>query len=209
MESKFTISEVLSTSWKCLKSQIWVLSGLLIGMSILSFTLSVLAMPREQSYTNQVVVALISLFIQLLFALGYMKNMFQALEGDEPQFSAYGQQARKIFTCFVASLIFGVILILGICLFIIPGIYLGIRLQFYIQFIVDEDAGILDSLKRSWEITEGEAMSLFFLSLAMIGVTLLGMVLFIVGIYVATPLVMMTQCYVYRKLMAPVSKEEW
>lgn len=204
MEPKFMISEVLSTSWKCLKSQIWVLVGLLVGLSILSFTLSILTAPMQHSLTGQLVVIMISLIIQLIFSLGYIKNMFQALDGIEPQFSAYGQQARKIFTCLIASVIMTIAVTIGICLFIIPGIYLGLRLQFYTIFIVEEDAGIIESLKRSWEITEGQVMPLFILVLVTILVTIVGFILFIIGIYVAIPLIYMMQCYVFRKLNPPL-----
>lgn len=200
MEPKFMISEVLSTSWKCLKSQIWVLAGLLVGLSILSFTLSILTAPMQHSLTGQLVVIMISLIIQLIFCLGYIKNMFQALDGIEPQFSAYGQQARKIVTCLIASVIMAIVVTIGTCLFIIPGIYLGLRLQFYTIFIVEENSGIIESLKRSWEITEGQVMPLFILILVTILVTILGFILFIIGIYVALPLVYMMQCYVFRKL---------
>lgn len=204
MEPKFMISEVLGTSWKCLKSQIWVLVGLLIGLSILSFTLSILTAPMQHSLTGQLVVIIISFFIQLIFSLGYIKNMFQALDGIEPQFSAYGQQARKIVTTLIASIIMTIVITIGICLFIIPGIYLGLRLQFFTIFIVEENSGIIESLKRSWEITEGQAMPLFILALVAILVSMVGIILFIVGIYVAIPLIYMMQCYVYRKLNPPL-----
>ena len=104
MGPKFSISEVCSTSWQRTKTQIWVLAGLLIGMTIISFTLSAFAMPMQKSIVGTIVINLISCIISCIFALGYMKNIFQALDGEEPQFSAYGQQARKIITYFVANL---------------------------------------------------------------------------------------------------------
>lgn len=204
MGPKFSISEVCSTSWQRTKAQIWVLAGLMIGMTIISFTLSAFAMPMQKSLVGMTVVNIISYIISIIFALGYTKNIFQALDGEEPQFSAYGQQARKIITYFVASLFMGIIVLFGICLFVIPGIYLALRLQFYAAFIVDEDAGIIDSLKRSWEITRGETMELFLLMLAMCGICLLGIILLGIGIFVAIPLTYMMYCYVYRKLNTPL-----
>lgn len=204
MESKFSISEVCSTSWQRTKAQIWVLAGLLIGMTIISFTLSAFAMPMQSSIVGIIVTNLISVIISCIFVLGYIKNIFQALDGEEPQFSAYGQQARKIITFFVAYIFMSIIIIFGFCLFIIPGIYLGLRLQFYLAFIVEEDAGIIESLKRSWEITRGQVMSLFWLMLAMIGFFLLGVILLGIGVFVAIPLINMMLCYVFRKLNTPL-----
>lgn len=204
MGSKFSISEVCSTSWQRTKAQIWVLSGLIIGMSIISFTLGVFAMPIQQSVMGAIVINLISCIISCIFALGYMKNIFQALDGEEPQFSAYGQQARKIITYLVANILMAIIVTLGLCLFIIPGIYLALRLQFYTALIVEDDAGIIESLQRSWEITRGQEMSLFMLMLAMIGICILGLILLGIGIFVAMPLIYMMYAYVFRKLNAPL-----
>lgn len=204
MGSKFSISEVCSTSWQRTKAQIWVLSGLIIGMSIISFTLGVFAMPIQQSVVGAVVINLISCVISCIFALGYMKNIFQALDGEEPQFSAYGQQSRKIITYLVANILMAIIVTLGLCLFIIPGIYLALRLQFYAALIVEDDAGIIESLQRSWEITRGQEISLFMLMLAMIGICILGLILLGIGIFVAMPLIYMMYAYVFRKLNAPL-----
>lgn len=208
MEAKFTVSEVFRTAWKQTKSQIWVLAGLLIGYIIISFTLSMFAIPVQSSKVGLVVVNLVSLVISLVFTLGYMKNLFQTLDGIEPQFSAYGQQSRKIFTYFLASLLMTFIVAIGLCLFILPGIYLAFRLQFYQAFIVEEDAGILDSLKRSWKITEGQVLPLLLLTLAMCGIILVGVILFMVGVLFAIPVVYMMYCEAFRKLNTPLQAIE-
>lgn len=204
MEAKFTVSDVFRTSWKCTKSQIWVLAGLLIGYIILSFTLSMFAIPAQSSKVALVVVNLVSAILSILFTLGYMKNLFQTLDGIEPQFSAYGQQSRKIVTYFLASLLMTLIVLIGFCIFILPGIYLALRLQFYQAFIVEEDAGILDSLKRSWKITEGQTLPLLLLLLAMCGIILVGVILFMVGVLFAVPVAYMMYCEAFRKLNTPL-----
>ena len=160
MEPKFIISEVFSTAWKGTKSQLWILAGLLIGYCILSFTLTAFAMPMQSSIIGKIIVNVISALFSIIFSLGYMKNIFQALDGEEPQFSAYGQQTKNIITYFLASLITGFVVLAGFLFFIIPGIYLALRLQFFQAFIIEENAGIIESLHKSWEITKGQALPL-------------------------------------------------
>lgn len=205
MEAKFQISEVLATSWKALKSQIWVLVGLLIGYTIISGIISSFTSPSDPMdffSIRSIIGWIIALIIGGLFSMGYIKNLFQTLDGIEPQFSAYGQQAPKLLTFIIANIIYSIIVIVGLIIFIIPGIYLAIRLQFFMAFIVQENAGIMESLRMSWNITKGNAMQLFLLSLAMIGITIVGLILLIVGIFVAVPLCYMMYCYVFRKLYA-------
>lgn len=204
MEPKFIISEVFGVAWKGTKSQLWILAGLLIGYCILSFTLAAFAMPMQSSIIGKVIVNVISALFSFLFSLGYLKNIFQALDGEEPQFSAYGQQAKNILSYFFASLIMGIVVMAGCLFFIIPGIYLALRLQFFLAFIIEENAGIIESLHRSWEITKGQVMPLFILALVMIGIVILGCILFGIGIFVAIPLIYMMYAYVFRKLNTPL-----
>ncbi len=203
MKPTFTISEVVKTSWSFLKEQIWVLVGLFIGYSILAGIISMFTSPT--SIVTSLVVNLIVMVIAIVFMLGYYKNLFQTLDGIEPQFSAYGQQAGKFLTYFVANILMSIIVAIGMVLLIIPGIYLALRLQFFGCFIVEENAGIIDSLKKSWALTEGQVMPLLILALAMIGIAIVGALLLGVGLFVAYPLILMMQCYVFRKLNTPLA----
>ena len=195
MEPKFMISEVFGTSWKYTKSQIWVLVGLFIGYFILSSIISLFGMPAQGSMVGKIIVNLISAVISSAFMLGYIKNLFQTMDGEEPQFSAYGQQSRKIFTYLIASIIMGIAVAIGIFLLIVA-------------YIVEEDCGIIESLQKSWDLTKGQGMPLFLLLLAMIGTAIVGCILFFVGLFVAVPLIYMMQCYTFRKLNTISTEEE-
>ena len=81
MEPKFMISEVFGTSWKYTKSQIWVLVGLFIGYFILSSIISLFGMPAQGSMVGKIIVNLISAVISSAFMLGYIKNLFQTMDG--------------------------------------------------------------------------------------------------------------------------------
>jgi uncharacterized membrane protein len=201
MERKIFISETVKAAWKALKAQIWILVGLVIGYTIISLLLSLFQPASIASITiSGIAVCIVGLLFSLVFELGYLKNLFQALDGDEPQFSAYGQQSRRIFTYFLASILYAVVVCVGLALFIVPGIYLGLRLQFYAMSIVEEDAGIVSSLKRSWEITKGHGGRLFLLLLVCTGFALLGVIAFVIGIFVVYPLIGLMTCHVFRKL---------
>ena len=208
MEPKFMISEVFGTSWKHTKSQIWVLVGLFIGFSILSMIVTLFGMPAQGSIVGRVIVQIVSLLISCIFMLGYVKNIFQALDGEEPQFSAYGQQSRKIITYLIANILFSIAVCIGMVLLIIPGIYLYLRLQFFTAFIVEEDCGIIESLQKSWNMTQGQTLPLFLLLLTMIDTAIVGCILFFVGFFVAVPLIYMMQCYTFRKLNTISTEEE-
>ena len=203
------LSDVLRVAWKGYISQIWLLTGLIIGYVTISLALNVFVPSPLYGTISMagIILALIGFSFSQLFSLGYTKNMFQTLDGEEPQFSAYGQESRKFFTILFAGFIYVIVFFVGLVLLILPGFYLAIRLQFFIASIVEEDTGIITSLKRSWDITKGQEASLFLLLLVEIALTLLGLICFIIGIFVTSPLVGLMNCYVFRKLTAFTTEE--
>ncbi|MDR1344362.1 MAG: glycerophosphoryl diester phosphodiesterase membrane domain-containing protein [Tannerellaceae bacterium] len=242
MKSDYTVSNVLSASWRAFSSQVWILVGLLIGYTILSFTLSAVLQPVfSTSVAGGLFVNLLSLAVSLIFTLGYLKNIFQTLDGDEPRFSAYGQQAHKALRLFVAVIIYSFTVSIAACVTIIPyiyllyqsvfahvdlmrqsmpdigwlplfltalgglclllpAIYLGIRFMFCQAFIVDDNTGAIESLKKSWAITKGNMTFLVLLELVSFVIMIAGLMVFVIGIFVAVPLVYSMHCYTFRKL---------
>lgn len=238
-----SISNILAKSWRTLTSQFWVLVGLLIGFIIITLIITALTPPMKNA-VPYILVNLVSLAISTLFSLGYVKNIFEALDGDEPQFSAYVQQAKKILSAIGASLlmILGTVIYFLVVVFVIfalsgagshdlsdptkilalfspavkltffllllPLIYVGIRLQFYIQFIVEENAGGMESLVKSWKLTSGYSALLILMCLTMLGIIIAGLICLIVGVIVATVYCYIIECVIYRELKAANPSDE-
>jgi len=207
MEDKLVYSDIFKVAWRGLKSQFWLLVGLIIGFTIVYSLLLIFAVPAkgESIGISGIVVSILSFFILGLFIMGYLKNCIQTLDGEEPQFSAYGQVSRKLISFLIAYILYNVIVAIGLALLVAPGIYLSLRLQFFYASMVDENTGIIDSFKRSWSMTKGYSMSLFVLFLIMLLISFIGCVALYIGIFVATPLMMLMYVYVYRKLTAPAA----
>jgi len=54
----------------------------------------------------------------------------------------------------VATLFYVGMVVVGLCFFLFPGIYIALRLGYYAYFIVDKNVGAIESLQKSWELTE-------------------------------------------------------
>lgn len=113
--------------------------------------------------------------------------------------------------------LYSLIILLGFVFFIIPGIYLAIRLFFYDYAIVDKNSSVIGSLKESWQITQGVTGHLFIFSLASFGVCSLAtiflailaalrvpkavvMPIFAIGIFASIFIVLLAWTFAYRKL---------
>lgn len=216
MEPKFKISEVFKTSWKAIKQNFWILIGLTVAYSIIVFIIYSLFGPSfsdtmkgiPQPIKDQLIYMALIMILGGLFGLGFIKNVFQALDGVEPQFSAYGIQAVKLLKYIACSIIFGIIGGIGLVLFIIPGIYFMLRFQFYIAFLVDENTGVIESLQKSWKITKGQTIKLLLLGIVQFLTIIAGYLILLIGVFVASPIVLGTYCETYRKLNPLKTEEE-
>jgi Ca2+/Na+ antiporter len=72
----------------------------------------------------------------------------------------------------IASIIFGILFVIGLVLLVIPGIYIGVSLAFFLIFISLEDKSFIDSLQSSWELTKGRRLSVFLLFVAVLVVNI-------------------------------------
>ncbi|PIY16553.1 MAG: hypothetical protein COZ15_05435, partial [Elusimicrobia bacterium CG_4_10_14_3_um_filter_49_12_50_7] len=106
-------------------------------------------------------------------------------------------------TVFVAGLLYGIMTFLGTLLLIVPGIILGIKFMFFSYFIVDKNAGIIESLEKSAELTKGSKTNIFLLALLLWLINAAGALCLGIGLIITMPLSMTAVAYVYRKLHVP------
>ncbi len=79
------------------------------------------------------------------------------------------------------------------------GVYMALRYSMVRYSIVD-GAKVVESLRTSWRLTRGAMGRLALFVLAVIGVNILGALLFMVGLLITLPLSMLALAHVYLKL---------
>ena len=102
---------------------------------------------------------------------------------------------------FVGSLIYALIILLGLVLFIIPGITIAITFQFYGFFILRYDLGLIESFKQSAILTKGHKLNLLGFNIVVFLFALLGTLPFGLGIYITVPISFVALAYVYDILI--------
>ncbi|MDF9744719.1 hypothetical protein [Natrinema salsiterrestre] len=85
---------------------------------------------------------------------------------------------RRLVRTVGVTLIVGIITVLAVWIgsifFLVPGIFLAVSLIFANAVVIIEDAGVIESLKRSWELTSGNRFHLFGLGVIVFGVFVVG-----------------------------------
>jgi len=132
--------------------------------------------------------------------------MLAFVDGRIPEFEDLFNRAPLLFHYVAATILFTLMVVVGLVFLIVPGIYLAIRFGYYGYFIVDEEVGPIEAFKKSSDLTEGVRMDLFLLFALLIGLNIVGALVLLVGLLVTVPLSQLICAYVFRHLQGPVAE---
>jgi uncharacterized membrane protein len=92
------------------------------------------------------------------------------------------------------------VVIIGLVLFIVPGLIWGVQFGFYPFILVKERLGPIKALRKSSAITEGVKGKLIFFALTLFGINLLGLIALGIGIIVTIPLSVIAVAHMFSQL---------
>ena len=91
--------------------------------------------------------------------------------------------------------------LIGLLLFIVPGIIFALGMQMVFYAVVIEELGPIDALRRSWELTDGNKLNIFVIVLVSgIGALFAACVTCGIGYLLAIPLLSLIQGVMYHSL---------
>lgn len=196
----FSPIEVLKQGFKLFKENLVAFLKLGAILLILNIISGMLTGGEANRSPFMVILSLVISGVSILIQIGMTKIILDIHDGKKLNL----EYLYKLYPLFVrylgASIIYGVAVVIGLILLIIPGIIIAIKFQFYSFLIVDKNEGIIDSLKKSAKLTEGHMMNLFILGVLLIIINLVGAMLLGLGLLVTIPTSVMAMVYVYRKL---------
>ena len=140
---------------------------------------------------------------QMILTLGFYKSMLDTVDEDKPSIENLfnNRKPTLILHYILGSIITGGGVLVGLIFFIIPGIYLAIRLQFYTYVLLEqEECDCMKALSTSWAMTEGHVINLFTLGLLSFFIVIVGVIAFLIGIFAAIPISIIMLALAYRIL---------
>jgi hypothetical protein len=85
----------------------------------------------------------------------------------------------------LANLLVIALVVMGVFVFIVPGIIIGCRLAFVSYIIMDKKLDPIEAVELSWKLTRGHGWKIFFMGVVSCFIILFGLILMIVGIFPA------------------------
>ena len=203
----FSISEALNLGFDKAKSNFFyffVLFLILISVYIL-FVIIQFSLTSIVGKNYAAVSWIINWILGSVVALGIINITLKVLDGKKPAYKEiFFTNWRLLFVYIVASFLRQVVVIVGFICLIIPGIILSIKLQ-YIEYLIVDKKMEFESINKSWEMTKGVKLKLFWLGLVLGLINVAGLLMIVVGLFITIPLSMLANVYVYRKLLSQIS----
>lgn len=97
----------------------------------------------------------------------------------------------QLFRLLGTFIIYGIAIALGLIVFVIPGIYLAVKLQFALYYGFDQNMPIMDAFKKSYAATTGNFWRIFLVDV---------IAAILVQLVITIPVSYMMSVYMYRKL---------
>lgn len=198
MTQPFSIGEALRFGWQKTRAHSGVLFQAMVAFFALQVATSIVQ--RVLEGTLEGFFALLGLSVLGVFVgTGFTLITLKIAKGETATLRDLLPPGKLVWKYFCASAVSGILILVGLILFIIPGLYLMLRFAM-VRFAILDGAEIMGSLDASAQATKGVKGRLLLFFLALLGINILGAVALLVGLLVTVPVSAIAYAHVYLKL---------
>lgn len=196
---KFSKREAINFGWATFKNNAVFLLGILLASAVIPIIPQLIGgyLPGMG-----IIFLLISGFLQILVGMGLIKVTLKFCDNEKAEFADLFSCSSLFLRYLAGSILYAIIVLIGLCLLVVPGVIWAIQFQFFTYLIVDKGMGPVEALEKSSAITKGAKWDLFLFGILLELVVVAGILALLVGILAALPVVMLANAFVYRKLAA-------
>lgn len=199
----FDIGEAISEGWR----RLWPNILPMASFAVIAWAINLLSQVLQQEVDGfaRFLVSLVAFVVSQFVAIGWITIALDIVDGRRITAAAVTDRFRLVVPYLIASVIYGVMVGVGLVLLIVPGIILAIIFAFYGFHIIDtSESNPLAALGRSAEITRGRRMKLFGFGVVLVLLNILGLLVFLVGVLITSGISLIAGAHVYRSLSPAV-----
>lgn len=207
--SKFSCKEAVRFGWDMMKANFWFFVGLLVAAFIIKIIPSQLAeVVKKDNKSLYFIFTLISIFFSILVDMGIVRTSLKISNQEKGDVFDLFNCYPLFFKYLWSTILYGLMVIGGFILLVVPGVIVAIRGSMYRYLIIDKGLGPLEAIKESFRLTKGSGWDLFVLYCLLVGINILGLLALVLGLFATIPVGMIASVFVYRKLLGVVSGDK-
>lgn len=200
----FRIRKTAREAWNIVINNAWFF----IGTSLISVIFNITG-----GEGTPWVLAVILTIASIIWSMIYLQVGLAAARGQESKlrFAILGTlipSLKDILRILGIGIVTGFLVLCGLILFIIPGIYIAVRLSFAILAYFDRKEGVMASVRYSWNITKGKFWTIALTGLFALLICLGGLIALVIGLLIAAPIARILTTKLYLALSDHYNQKE-
>ncbi|MBF0489807.1 MAG: hypothetical protein HQL15_04225 [Candidatus Omnitrophica bacterium] len=138
--------------------------------------------------------------VSMLMGIGFLKAYLKIARDEEPEIAELFSNWRILIPYLLGALCYGLVIMGGFILLIIPGLIFMLMFQFCFYLIIDKGLGPIKALKRSREITKGSKGRLAVLGMLLMLLNIGGLLCLVIGLFFTISISSIAMACVYDRL---------
>ncbi|MBY0357110.1 MAG: hypothetical protein K2W82_03840 [Candidatus Obscuribacterales bacterium] len=131
------------------------------------------ALTQELSPENAIkFVSILGCGMPLLFLayaalrVGWISICLKIIQHKDVSFSEFKSSLPYFWSFLAVQFLSTLLIAVGFCLLIVPGIFIAVRLAFAPYLVIDRNLGPIEAMKESWQMVTGYSWQIFWLGVA-------------------------------------------
>ena len=199
---EISVKEAFTFGWNTAKSNLGFLIPAFLIIFLGPYVPAIIGMFAGSIVIVGFGVGILAVAISILMQMGSVNISLKYTTSQKPEYDDLINPYPLILNYLCASILAFIVIGIGMILLVIPGIILGLALQFYTFIIIDKKLGAIDALKKSYAIAKGNWLNIFIFNLLFGLVNIAGALCLGIGILISLPVSMIAYAHFYRQLMA-------
>jgi hypothetical protein len=199
MDKVFSIEDSLRFGWQKTKEHSLVLFQVVLTLFAFNIVSSIIQSALQSAPALNFLLSLLFTVVGVVLGTGLLVITLKIAKGQAVSYRDIVPPLELVWWVFLASILVGVLVIAGLILLVIPGIYFALRFAM-VKYAVVDGARVLESFQMSTKMTDGHKWQLLLLFIAVVIVNIIGLLLLVVGLLVTVPVTMIAMAQVYLKL---------
>lgn len=201
----FSIKPAIRFGWETFKKRPWFFVGataiVALAYAIVGSVTSGIDAGVAGSVDERTVVGgVVNWLLTTLVSMGVTAFYLKAHDDTDGVTLASLWHPRPFWKFFAASFLWGLAIVLGLILLIVPGVIVGLMFMFSTVIVIDRELGPIEALKESARITYGHKWTLFGFALLLMLLNIAGALVLVVGLLVSVPVSSLAFMQAYRTL---------
>lgn len=178
----------------------WGLWVAAVAISFLLGSVANLSALFKDSKAAEVIFQLLGILAGTYATLGIINLALRTAKGLSVRLNDYFDTFPYYWRFLLGQILYFLAVGIGLLLFIVPGIILGLMFYLFPYFIIEKNMDVIDAFKASSKAVYGTKANLFFFVIVGMLINLFGLICLVVGLFVSIPVVAIAQATIYKIL---------